>query len=231
MLFWIMIGGFFLLSLFVGNKLKSKFKQYSTVPTSSGLSGAEIAEKMLRDNRIYDVKITCVPGDLTDHYNPTNKTINLSQEVYYGRSVSAAAVAAHETGHALQHATAYSMLELRSALVPIANISGKIMNFIFLASIFLGFVFQAFNYQTIGLIVVGAQLVLTLFSVITLPVEFDASNRALLWLEQSRITVGTEHTQAKDALKWAAGTYLVAALASISTLLYYVMSFMGGSDD
>ncbi|MDP4663712.1 MAG: zinc metallopeptidase, partial [Salibacteraceae bacterium] len=201
----------------------------SEVPTSSGLSGAEIAQKMLNDNRIYDVKITSVEGELTDHYNPENKTINLSREVYSGRSVSAAAVAAHETGHALQHATAYSMLQFRSAMVPIVSISSKLMNVIFILG-FVGVFAMGFG-QTLFLLIIIAQAVITLFSLVTLPVEYDASNRALAWLNDSGIARGSEYDKAADALKWAARTYLVATLAAVSQLLYFVLSFMGGSDD
>lgn len=228
-MYLIIIIAFTLIGMAVSSRLKSKFRAYSEVPTSSGLSGAEIAQKMLNDNRIYDVKITSVEGELTDHYNPENKTINLSREVYSGRSVSAAAVAAHETGHALQHATAYSMLQFRSAMVPIVSISSKLMNVIFILG-FVGVFAMGFG-QTLFLLIIVAQAVITLFSLVTLPVEYDASNRALAWLNDSGIARGSEYDKAADALKWAARTYLVATLAAVSQLLYFVLSFMGGRDD
>lgn len=213
------------LSWFVGNRLKARFREYATIPTSSGLTGAEIAERMLRDNNIRDVRVTCVEGELTDHYNPANKSINLSQDVFYGRNVSAAAVAAHETGHAVQHATAYAMLSLRTAMVPAVNFSSKLMSIIFIMGLIGGFVFNFFT-QAI-LIIVVAQTLITLFSLITLPVEFDASARALQWLNMSKITRGEEYDKAKNALQWAASTYVVATLAAIAQLLYFVMSMSG----
>lgn len=216
------------LSWFVGNRLRSRFREYSEIPTSSGLSGAEIAAKMLRDNGISDVEIVSVEGELTDHYNPKNKTINLSREVYRGRNVGAAAVAAHETGHAVQHAHAYSFLQLRSAMVPLVGISSKLMSIIFMVSLLGGFVFNFF--QEAMILVVAAQAVITLFSLVTLPVEFDASNRALVWLNGARITQGEEHEKATNALRWAASTYVVATLAAIAQLLYFVFAFMGGDD-
>lgn len=227
---WIILIGFMIISWMVGNKLKSKFKEYSAIPTSTGMSGAEVAEKMLRDNNIRDVRVISVEGQLTDHYNPQNKTINLSYDVYHGRNVSAAAVAAHETGHAVQHAEAYSFLQFRSAMVPLVSISSKMMNFIFIASIFFSAILHMFSYQQVLLVIVISQAVITLFSLVTLPVEFDASNRALVWLNSSGITRGMEYDKAKDALKWAAMTYVVSAIAAISTLLYYV-GLLGGSDD
>lgn len=201
----------------VGAMLKSKFQKYSQVPTSSGLSGKEIAEKMLRDNNISDVQVVSVPGQLTDHYNPMKKTVNLSPEVYHGRHVSAAAVAAHECGHAVQHAKAYMWLQMRSTLVPAVNFSSKYMQWVLLAGIL---TINVFPY----LLMAGVALfaLTTLFSFVTLPVEFDASSRALVWLNGARITTAQEHTQAKDALKWAAMTYVVAALSSLATLLYYI---------
>jgi len=204
-------------SWLVGARLKSKFKQYSQVPTSNGMSGKEIAEKMLRDNNISDVQVISVPGQLTDHYNPLKKTVNLSPEVYHGRHVAAAAVAAHECGHAVQHAKAYMWLQMRSTLVPFVSFSSKWMQWVLLAGILL------IQFSIIPLTVgVALFAMTTLFSFITLPVEFDASNRALVWLESSRMTTAQEHDQAKDALKWAAMTYVVAALASLATLLYYL---------
>ena len=222
---------FMIVSYAVGAKLKNKFKKYSQIPLQSNLSGAEIAKLMLTDNNIYDVDVICVTGQLTDHYNPKNKTVNLSEAVYNGRNAASAAVASHECGHAVQHATAYSMLELRSAMVPIQNVSGKVINFIFIAMIFGGaFLFQAFPYNTMILVIIGAYAVMTSFAFITLPVEFDASKRALAWIEQRNIVNTNEHDMAKDALKWAAMTYVVAAIGSLVTLLYYVSMFLGGRD-
>ena len=229
-IYLIILFGFMFLSMGVGGRLKRKFKKYSTVPTSSGMSGAEVAQKMLRDNNIYDVTVKSVRGELTDHYNPAKKTINLSEEVYHGRHVAAAAVAAHETGHAVQHATAYSMLELRSKLVPVVNIASRMMNYIFIGMLLLG-IFLANSWNIALILIVAAQGALALFSLVTLPVEFDASNRALAWLNMSRVTMGQEHDYAKDALKWAAMTYVVSALAAITTLLYWVMVLTGGSRD
>jgi Zn-dependent membrane protease YugP len=227
-MYWIILIGFGILSWAVSSRLKNRFREYSEVPTSSGLSGAEIAEKMLRDNNIRDVRVVSVEGELTDHYNPKNKTINLSRAVYHGRNVAAAAVAAHETGHAVQHATAYSMLQFRSAMVPVVNLSSKLMNVIFIMAILGGAVFGLVP-QMFMLIIV-AQAVITLFSLVTLPVEFDASARALQWLNMSKITVGQEYDKAKNALQWAASTYVVATLAAITQLLYFIMAF-GGSRD
>lgn len=201
----------------VGAMLKSKFQKYSQVPTSSGLSGKEIAEKMLRDNNITGVQVISVPGQLTDHYNPLKKTVNLSPEVYHGRSVAAAAVAAHECGHAVQHAQAYLWLQMRSSLVPVVSFTSKWMQWVLLAGILL--IQVSIIPLTIG---VALFAMTTLFSFITLPVEFDASHRALVWLESTKMTNRQEHDQAKDALKWAAMTYVVAALASLATLLYYL---------
>ncbi len=215
-----------IVSLVVQNRLKSKFKKYSQVGLQSNLSGAEIAKLMLADHGIYDVKITSVRGKLTDHYNPVNKTINLSQEVYQGRSAAAAAVAAHETGHAVQHAKAYSMLELRSSLVPVQNASARIMNIVLMFLIF-GGLFLPLPYQTLILVMIGCYFIFTLFAFITLPVEFDASKRALAWVEERGIVTSQEHGMAKDALKWAAMTYVVAALSSLAMLAYWVFAFLG----
>ena len=228
----IVIGIFFMiLSFAVSSRLKRKFKRYSQTPLVSNLSGKEIAERMLSDNRIYDVQVNCHKGSLTDHYNPAKKTVNLSGPVFYGRNAASAAVAAHECGHAVQHATAYKFLEMRSALVPLQNASGKILNFIVLASIFGGsFFYSVFPTDLVLLTIIGVYLVLTLFSVITLPVEFDASNRALQWIDSRGITNAQEHDMAKDALKWASLTYVVAALGSLVTLLYFVSIFLGGRD-
>lgn len=207
----------------VQSRLKSKFEKYSQTPISSNLSGEEIAKKMLRDNAIYDVKVICVEGQLTDHYNPADKTVNLSQGVYYGKNAAAAAVSAHECGHAVQHATAYSMLQLRSTLVPIVSVASGWMHWILLAGILTINTFPSL--LLIGICLFAAT---TLFSLVTLPVEFDASNRALAWLESSGVSNAQEHENAKDALWWAAMTYVVAAIASIATLLYYIMIYMGG---
>jgi Zn-dependent membrane protease YugP len=209
--------------------LKSKFKKYSQIPTSSNLSGKEVAEKMLRDNGIYDVDIISAKGFLSDHYDPTKKTVNLSEDVYEGRNVSAAAVAAHECGHAIQHATAYSMLKLRSALVPVVQISTNVAQWVILIG--LGLFTVGGGNPTILLIGIILFAASTLFSVITLPVEFDASARALKWLDTSHITKGEEHDKAKDALKWAALTYVVAALASIAMLVQYILIYQSRSDD
>ncbi len=222
---------FMIVSLAVSSRLKSKFRKYSKIGLKSGLSGSEVAELMLRDHGIHDVRVTSVNGALTDHYNPVNKTVNLSEEVYYGRSAAAAAVASHECGHAVQHATGYPALEFRSALVPIQNVSGKILNFIVLASIFGGaFLFSSFPYDFMLLIIIGCYFILTLFSFITLPVEFNASNRALQWIRQRNIVDTQEHGLAKDALKWAAMTYVVAAIGSLAALIYYIMIFLGARD-
>jgi Zn-dependent membrane protease YugP len=209
--------------------LKSKFKKYGQIPTSSGLSGKEIADKMLKDNGIYNVDVISVKGFLSDHYDPTKKTVNLSEDVYEGRNVSAAAVAAHECGHAIQHATAYSMLKLRSALVPVVNISTNVAQWVILIG--LGLFTVGGGNPTILLIGIILFAASTVFSVITLPVEFDASARALKWLDTSRITHGEEHDKAKDALKWAALTYVVAALASIAMLVQYILIYQSRSDD
>lgn len=205
----------------VQQRLKSKFKKYSKEALSNGMSGAEIAQKMLDDHGIYDVRIESVAGKLTDHYNPANKTVNLSPEVYSGRSVAAAAVAAHEVGHAVQHAQSYKWLEMRSQLVPMVQFSGKIMNIV-IWSMILGVGFLGiFGYNTAIWILIATQLAVTGFAVVTLPVEYDASNRALAWLTTSGLVTPQEHDKANDALSWAARTYLVAALASMAQLAYY----------
>ena len=223
--------GFAVLSMIVSGRLKSKFALYSKIPIGSGLTGREIAEKMLRDNGIYNVRVQSVAGQLTDHYNPANQTINLSPDVYNGRNVAAAAVAAHETGHAIQHAHSYSMLELRTALVPLQNVSAKIINFMFIAMFFGAFMIGGwFSYDLALKIIIACYAIFTLFAFITLPVEIDASRRALVWLRSSGLTSGETQEKAKDALKWAAYTYVVAALASLATLLYYIMIFVGRDD-
>jgi uncharacterized protein len=225
MTIWIIFGAFILLSFLVNNQLKSKFNKYSKIPIDSGLSGAEVATKMLNENGIFDVNIISTPGKLTDHYNPTNKTVNLSQAVYGSRSVAAAAIAAHECGHAIQHAKAYSMLKLRSELVPIVSFANKWMQWVLLAGILL---VQTFPQLLLAGIVLFA--ITTLFTIITLPVEVDASRRALAWLSNAGITAGNNHKYAKDALKWAAYTYFIAALTSIATLVYYILIYLGVRD-
>ena len=205
----------------VSSKLKSKFKKYSQIPTLSGMSGKEIAEKMLSDNGIRDVKVISVPGKLTDHYNPMDRTVNLSPDVYQGRHVAAAAVAAHECGHAVQHARAYTWLQMRSQMVPIVNFSNSMMGTVFIIGIF-GGSFLGLGWENMLKIFILLQAVVTAFTLVTLPVEFDASSRALVWLKSSGITGDRELTYASDALKWAASTYVVAALAAVTYLLYYV---------
>lgn len=219
-----------IISFAVSQRLKNKFKKYSQIQLGSGLSGKEIAESMLHDHGIRGVDVISVPGQLTDHYNPANRTVNLSEGVYHGRSAAAAAVAAHECGHAVQHAKAYSFLEFRSAMVPVQNISAKILNFVVLASMFGGLVFLNINIQWILLVIIGCYTVITLFSLVTLPVEFDASKRALAWIEQRNVASPQEYGMAKDALKWAAMTYVVAAIGSFVTLLYFIMAFLGSRD-
>ncbi|MEO5967291.1 MAG: zinc metallopeptidase [Ferruginibacter sp.] len=220
---------FMIIGMIVQGMLKSKFSKYSKVQLSNGFSGKQIAEKMLHDNGIYDVKVTSVEGKLTDHYNPANKTVNLSRDVYEGVSVSSAAVAAHECGHAVQHASAYSMLVLRSKLVPAVQISSQLSQWIIIAGIgLMGFGGGNSTVLLVGIILFA---VTTLFTIITLPVEFDASNRALIWLKSSNITDIRETEQAKDALKWAALTYVVAALASIAMLVQYLLIYQGRRND
>ena len=221
MIFIIFIG-FALVSWLVSHQLKSRFANYSKIPTANGMSGKEVVEKMLRDNMIYGVKIESVEGELTDHYNPADKTINLSEEVYYGTNVAAAAVAAHETGHALQHAQAYAWLGLRSSLVPAVSFSSRYMQWILLGGILLINTFPALLLFGIFLFAMT-----TIFSFITLPVEINASNRALVWLQTSGITTTQTHEKAEDALKWAGYTYVIAALGSLATLLYYISIYMG----
>ena len=218
-----------LLGMAVQSRLKSKFSDYSKVPTSSGLSGQEVAQKMLSDNGIYDVQVTSVEGALTDHYKPLDKTVNLSADVYAGRSVAAAAIAAHECGHAVQHATAYSMLMVRSKLVPAVQISSKLSQWVIIAG--LGFMGFGGGNPTILLVGIVLFAVTTLFTLITLPVEFDASARALSWLDTAKITTAPEKVKAKDALKWAALTYVVAALASIAMLVQYILIYQNRSRD
>jgi uncharacterized protein len=211
-----------LVGMLVSFQLKNKFQQYQQIPVRGNLTGAEIAERMLHENGIMDVKILSVEGRLTDHYNPTDKTVNLSADVYHGRNVAAAAVAAHECGHAVQHAKGYSWLQMRSKLVPAVSITSRFMPWVLIGGIL---TINTFPQLLLAGIVLFA--LTTLFSFVTLPVEFDASNRALAWLETSGITAPQEHDRAKDALKWAALTYVVAALGSLATLLYYVSIYMG----
>ncbi|OAQ39144.1 hypothetical protein A5893_10790 [Pedobacter psychrophilus] len=215
-----------LIGFLVQWRFKNKFKKYSEIALSSGLSGAEIAKKMLSDNGIYDVEIISVGGQLSDHYNPDNRTVNLSPDVYHGRSIAAAAVSAHECGHAVQHAKAYSWLQFRSSMVPVVNVSSKIIQW----TLMIGFFLMIFSGNPIVLAVgVGALAIVTIFSFITLPVEFDASRRALAWLQTEKGIMQTsiENDQAKDALWWAAMTYVVAALSSLATLVYYASMLLG----
>lgn len=222
---WIIFIGFMILSLIVSQTLKYKFNKYSKIPLDNGMSGKDIAQRMLQANGIYDVKVESVQGQLTDHYNPVTKTINLSPLVYNGRSISAAAVAAHETGHAIQHASAYAWLGFRSKMVPVVTFASRWVQWILLAGIILVEAYPAILLAGIALFALT-----TLFSFITLPVEINASQRALAWLSTTGITSYQNHPMAKDALKWAAYTYVVAALGSLATLLYYIMIFMGSRD-
>lgn len=219
---WVIFIGFTLISWLISNQLKSRFVKYSKIPTANGMTGRDVVEKMLRDNGITGVKIGSVEGQLTDHYNPANKTINLSKDVYYGNSIAAAAVAAHECGHAVQHAKAYSMLKLRSALVPVVSFASHWVQWILLAGILMVNTFP--QLLLAGIVLFAA---MTLFSFITLPVEIDASHRALVWLRNSGITDYQTQGYAFDALKWAAYTYVIAALSSLATLLYYIMIYLG----
>lgn len=219
---WVIMIAIMLLSMVVSMTLKSKFTKYSNIPLDNGMSGREVSEKMLRDNGISGVRIESVEGQLTDHYNPADRTINLSRDVYNGRSISAAAVAAHETGHAIQHAKAYAWLGFRSNLVPVVSFTSKYVTWILLAGILMIKTFPAL--LLIGIILFALT---TLFSFITLPVEIDASRRALAWLSNAGITSYQNHGKAQDALKWAAYTYVIAALGSLATLLYYISIFSG----
>jgi Zn-dependent membrane protease YugP len=229
--FYILIGAISLMSWLVSNKLKSKFKKYAQVALRSGMTGAQIAEKMLSDNGIFDVKVISTPGRLTDHYNPKDKTVNLSESVYNQTNTAAVAVAAHEVGHAVQHAKAYSYLTMRSQLVPIVSITSKYSQWLVIGGVILGATSDAtgigFYIAVTGLICMGFA---TVFSFITLPVEYDASNRALAWLQSKNMVSQQELVGAKDALKWAARTYLVAALGSLAMLLYWGMSILGLRD-
>jgi uncharacterized protein len=215
------IGGLVMLvSWLVGQQLRSRFAKYSKTPLSNGMTGREIAERMLHDNGIFNVKVISVPGQLTDHYNPANRTVNLSEAVYHQRNAAAAAVAAHEVGHAVQHATAYQWLTMRSKLVPVVSVASNLMQWVLLGGVLLINTFP--QLLLFGIILFAAT---TLFSVITLPVEYDASDRALAWMKQRGVVTPGELTMSADALKWAARTYLVAAIGSIGTLLYYIMMY------
>lgn len=225
-MYWIIFIGFALLSWLVSANLKRKFEKYSQVPLPNGMTGRDVAEQMLHDNGIYDVQITCTPGQLTDHYNPMNKTVNLSEGVYYSNSIAAAAVAAHECGHAVQHATTYAPLKMRSALVPVVSFASNIVSWVLLGGMLLLHKFP--ELMLFGIILFATT---TLFSFITLPVEINASQRALVWLSRAGITNVYTHDKAEDALKSAAYTYVVAALGSLASLMYYIMIFMGGSRD
>lgn len=224
-MYLIIFLGVTILSWVVQANLQSKFKKYSQVPLNGGMTGREVAEKMLRDNGIYNVSVTCTPGHLTDHYNPTNGTVNLSESVYHSNSVAAAAVAAHECGHAVQHAVAYGPLQLRSALVPVVSFASNTVQWVLLAGILLVEVFPA-----LLLIGIGLFALTTIFSFVTLPVEIDASRRATQWLRSAGITSPYNHQMAVSALSSAAYTYVVAAIGSLATLLYYVMIFLGRRD-
>ena len=224
-MYWILLIGIALISYLVQANLKSKFEKYSKMPLANGMTGRDVAIKMLHDNGIYDVKVTSTPGMLTDHYNPANKTVNLSEGVYGSNSVAAAAVAAHECGHALQHARAYAPLKMRSALVPVVQFSSSIVSWVLLAGILM---VQSMPQILLAGIVLFAAT--TLFSFITLPVEINASQRALAWMSSAGITNVFNHKAAEDALKSAAYTYVVAALSSLATLIYYVSIYMGRRD-
>ncbi|MDT0644160.1 zinc metallopeptidase [Zunongwangia sp. F363] len=226
--YYLIAGLIFIVSMYVSNKLKSKFKKYSKVHLQNGMSGKEIAEKMLHDNGIYDVKVISTPGMLTDHYNPSKKTINLSEGVYTQRNAAAAAVAAHECGHAVQHAKAYSWLQMRSKLVPVVSVASRFSQWVIFGGLMLmATTAMGSTILLIGIIMFGLG---TLFSFITLPVEYDASKRALVWLETENMLSRQEHEAAEDSLKWAARTYVVAAIGSLATLLYFLSIYMGGRD-
>ena len=225
--YYIIAGLIALVSMLVSNRLKSKFKTYSKVYLRNGMTGAEIAQKMLNDHGIQDVKVVSTPGMLTDHYNPANKTVNLSEGVYNQRNAAAAAVAAHECGHAVQHATAYSWLTMRSKIVPMVNVASGLSQWVIMG----GFVLSASSMLGQTMLLAGIVLygIMALFSIITLPVEYDASNRALAWLENKNMLTREEHSGAKDALKWAARTYLVAAIGALSTLMYFIFRFLNSN--
>ena len=225
-----MIGAIALVSWLVSSRLKSKFEHYSKVSLRNGMSGAEIAEKMLHDHGIFDVKVISTPGRLTDHYNPMDKTVNLSEAVYNQRNAAAAAVAAHEVGHAVQHAHAYQWLTMRSKMVPVVNISSNMSQWLIMGGLILGFASKS----SIGFYVAVAGLILmaiaTTFSFVTLPVEYDASNRALAWLKNKNMVSQQEYAGAEDSLKWAARTYVVAALGALASLLYWAFQILGSRE-
>jgi uncharacterized protein len=223
-LIWILMIVVMILSMIVQNMLSSRFEKYSKVPTNNRMTGAEIARKMLAENGISDVQVTCIPGKLTDHYNPQTKTVNLSEGVYNSSSVAAAAVAAHECGHVVQHANGYAPLKLRTALVPVVSFSSKVVQWVLLAGVLLVSMFNSYPVLVLGVVLFGFT---TLFSFVTLPVEINASHRAVNWLENAGITNYETKPMAIDALKWAAYTYVVAAVGSLATLLYY-LSFITG---
>lgn len=228
-LYYIILGAIFLASWLVSSRLQSKFAHYSQVQLRNGMSGKEIAEKMLHDNGIYDVKVTHVPGQLTDHYNPLDKTVNLSEAVYNQRNAAAAAVAAHECGHAVQHTQAYAWLNLRSKLVPAVNISSNLSNILIIVGFLLGAAAKVGFGYWVAVAGVALFAISTAFAFITLPVEYDASNRALAWLKSKNMVTREEYAGAEDSLKWAARTYVVAALGSLAQLLYWVFRLMGNS--
>ena len=226
--YYVIVGAIALVSWAVSARLKSKFRKYSKVQLRNGMSGAEIATKMLHDHGIYDVKVISTPGRLTDHYNPSNKTVNLSEAVYNQRNAAAAAVAAHEVGHAVQHATAYSWLTMRSKMVPVVSVASGLSQYVILG----GLVLSASSaiggmLMLAGIIMYG---IMAAFSFVTLPVEYDASNRALAWLKNKNMVSQQEYAGSKDALKWAARTYVVAALGALATLMYFILRYMGGRD-
>lgn len=229
--YYIILGLIALVSFAVSSKLKSKFEQYSQIHLRNGMSGAEIATQMLHDNGIYDVKVISTPGQLTDHYNPADKTVNLSEAVYNQRNAAAAAVAAHECGHAVQHATAYSMLQMRSKMVPIVNVSSTLSQWLVMGGLILGIASKGLSFgyiiAVVGLILMA---IATVFSLITLPVEYDASNRALTWLKNKNMVSQQEYAGAEDALKWAARTYVVAAIGAVASMLYWALQVFGRRD-
>ncbi|WP_297334267.1 zinc metallopeptidase [Flavobacterium sp.] len=228
--YYILLGAIALVSFIVSNRLQSKFNHYSKVHLRNGMSGAEIAQQMLNDNGIYDVKVISTPGRLTDHYNPADKTVNLSEAVYNQRNAAAAAVAAHEVGHAVQHATAYSMLQFRSKMVPVVSISSRLSGILIIGGLLLGAASNiGFGYY-IAILGLAMMAIATLFSFITLPVEYDASNRALKWLKQNNMLTSQEYSGAEDSLKWAARTYVVAALGALANLLYFAFLVFGRRD-
>lgn len=227
--YFIILGVFVLLSWIVSATLKSKFKKYSKLPMNYGLTGKDVAEKMLRDNGINDVQVVSVEGALSDHYNPANKTVNLSRDVYYGNHIAAGAVAAHECGHAVQHAQAYAWLNLRTSLVPLQNVSAQVMNILFMIMVFGSFIVHGLFPIALPIIIV-CYFIFTIFAFITLPVEINASSRALIWLNSAGITSYETHPKAENALRWAAYTYVVAALGSLAMLMYYIMIYLGQRD-